>query len=465
MKNTILLFIFVIFLSSTLFSSSITRGPDVGEIYFIGPTVTGEGIYRSTDFGETATCMDSTLNTNIDFMSIAADLTPGVLYGYAMPENLYISYNYGEEGSWIFRNSDVSYKLSSGVTEGFLYNGFWQHSEEYGVNFITHSYNGYFGSSSCSEIDVEQNIGYIRSVLGDSIYFFISYDNFENLELQSQFNYFSENISFLTRGTETGELFSLGGFNSELRFSNNFGQSWEFISNLITYSSFTGGMQTGEFYVLANYTQLMGEIKHTYIYHSLDYGENFTVYHPFSHGPEPYYANFEAEPTTGVAPLNVQFTDLSSGEDIQTWEWDFQNDGIVDSYEQNPEYTYQDTGNYSVKLKIYYGPLEDGYIKSNYIHVTNTNAVENNELEIFDFEMSNYPNPFNPITAISYRLQSNTKNAIIEIYNLKGQLVDKIPVSNEQSIVNWSAEGYSSAIYLYKFNIENSPVMKMLLLK
>ncbi len=475
MKKISLFILVVIFLSTNAFADrSITRGPDIGEIYYIGPTATGEGIYRSTDFGQTATCMDSTLNTNIYFMSIAADLNPGVLYGFAMPENLYISYNYGQQDSWIFRNSNISYRLTSGKTEGYIYNGKAKHSEDFGINFINHTCQGYFGDQEASEIDVQDDVGYaLVSEYGvlDSLWLLISYDDFESLEIQHCFNWYSVFDYSLTRAYEAGELYLMksahygdGSMVRELWFSNNFGENWVFKNHLLS-NLMVGGRQSGELYILATYTQLMGEIKHTYIYHSSDYGETFTVYHPLSHGPEPYYANFEAEPTTGTAPLTVQFIDLSSGADIQNWEWDFNNDGVIDSYEQNPEYTYQDTGYYSVKLKIYYGPLEDGYIKSNYIHVTNGNAVENNELEIIDFELSNYPNPFNPITAISYRLPSNTKNAIIEIYNLKGQLLDEIPVSNQQAVVNWNAEDHSSGIYLYKLNIENTPIKKMILLK
>ena len=48
--------------------------------------------------------------------------------------------------------------------------------------------------------------------------------------------------------------------------------------------------ETGELYVLTDYRKLMGEIAHIYIYQSLDYGETFTVYHPFSYGEEPYYS-------------------------------------------------------------------------------------------------------------------------------------------------------------------------------
>lgn len=65
-------------------------------------------------------------------------------------------------------------------------------------------------------------------------------------------------------------------------------------------------------------------------------------------GPE---AAFSATPRTGYPPLDVQFTDESTGE-IETWEWDFDSDGTVDSTEQNPQFTYDETGNYTVSLKV-----------------------------------------------------------------------------------------------------------------
>ena len=49
-------------------------------------------------------------------------------------------------------------------------------------------------------------------------------------------------------------------------------------------------------------------------------------------------ANFTADPVQGVAPLDVRFTDTSSGSGI-TYAWDFENDGTVDSTEQNPPAT------------------------------------------------------------------------------------------------------------------------------
>ena len=50
-------------------------------------------------------------------------------------------------------------------------------------------------------------------------------------------------------------------------------------------------------------------------------------------------ADFSATPTSGTVPLNVQFTDLSTGNPT-SWGWDFDNDGVIESTSQNPSYTY-----------------------------------------------------------------------------------------------------------------------------
>jgi PKD repeat protein len=68
-------------------------------------------------------------------------------------------------------------------------------------------------------------------------------------------------------------------------------------------------------------------------------------------GPVKPTANFTGAPTTGTAPLNVQFTDTSTGAP-DTWAWDFQNDGTTDSIQQSPQFTYTSPGTYSVKLTV-----------------------------------------------------------------------------------------------------------------
>ena len=60
-------------------------------------------------------------------------------------------------------------------------------------------------------------------------------------------------------------------------------------------------------------------------------------------------ANFTANPVCGTLPLNVTFTDLSTGYPTQ-WHWDF-GDGI-NSTIQNPAHLYDVEGNYSVNLTV-----------------------------------------------------------------------------------------------------------------
>jgi len=62
-------------------------------------------------------------------------------------------------------------------------------------------------------------------------------------------------------------------------------------------------------------------------------------------------AEFSVDTVSGTTPLTVTFTDISIG-NIETWEWDFDNDGNIDSYDQNPIWTYVVPGTYSVKLAI-----------------------------------------------------------------------------------------------------------------
>jgi len=59
-------------------------------------------------------------------------------------------------------------------------------------------------------------------------------------------------------------------------------------------------------------------------------------------------ASFSATPTSGTAPLAVQFTDTSAGAPT-SWSWDF-GDGSPTSTAQNPSHTYTAAGTYTVTL-------------------------------------------------------------------------------------------------------------------
>ncbi len=112
-----------------------------------------------------------------------------------------------------------------------------------------------------------------------------------------------------------------------------------------------------------------------------DYSENITI---ISNDPENSVidmpvtlvvtgtiADFTADVTEGFGPLTVNFSDQSSSANsIMMWQWDFENDGTIDSYEQNPSWTYTTEGNYSVKLIVESETGADSLIKENYISVT-----------------------------------------------------------------------------------------------
>jgi uncharacterized protein (TIGR02145 family) len=84
-------------------------------------------------------------------------------------------------------------------------------------------------------------------------------------------------------------------------------------------------------------------------------------------------ADFSADQTIVMAGNPIQFTDLSTGNPT-SWEWDFENDGTIDSYEQNPEWTYSEIGMYSVSLTVSDGTNEDTELKEDYISVIEAQA-------------------------------------------------------------------------------------------
>jgi PKD repeat protein len=78
--------------------------------------------------------------------------------------------------------------------------------------------------------------------------------------------------------------------------------------------------------------------------------------------------DFEAAPRLGQAPLTVKFNDLSSGNTVHTWSWDFGDRG--NSTEQNPEHTYTVSGTYDVTLTATDLDGTKSLTKTAYIEVT-----------------------------------------------------------------------------------------------
>lgn len=95
------------------------------------------------------------------------------------------------------------------------------------------------------------------------------------------------------------------------------------------------------------------------------------------------------------------------------------------------------------------------------------NSTDNYELSITNYELSNYPNPFNNTTTISFQLSSEQNEQIsLEIYNIKGQKVfSKMNLPSVGS-VSWNCEAQTSGIYLIKIsNSKQKYVKKITYLK
>ena len=84
-------------------------------------------------------------------------------------------------------------------------------------------------------------------------------------------------------------------------------------------------------------------------------------------------ANFSASPTSGCAPLLVNFTDSSTGNPT-SWRWDLGNGTI--SFLRNPSVTYFNPGQYTIKLVISNQSGADSITKTQYINIYNSPNVE-----------------------------------------------------------------------------------------
>jgi len=105
--------------------------------------------------------------------------------------------------------------------------------------------------------------------------------------------------------------------------------------------------------------------------------------------PDSLSADFSTDTLTGLAPLSVSFTDQSSG-NPSSWMWDFDNDGTVDSTQQNPIHQYAQRGIYSVSLTVSNGTDESTELKTDYISVLHkrTDCNKDDAIDTLDIQFS-----------------------------------------------------------------------------
>ncbi len=103
---------------------------------------------------------------------------------------------------------------------------------------------------------------------------------------------------------------------------------------------------------------------------SVRMNEQMALYRPTMYGGTVVTgptAAFAGAPTSGVYPLDVQFTDQSTGTPT-SWSWTFGDGGTATS--QNPAHTYTAAGSYDVSLTVANADGSDTLTKSGYIVVS-----------------------------------------------------------------------------------------------
>ncbi|MDD3875754.1 MAG: fibronectin type III domain-containing protein [Bacteroidales bacterium] len=170
-------------------------------------------------------------------------------------------------------------------------------------------------------------------------------------------------------------------------------------------------------------------------------------------------ADFTADVTSGISPLTVHFTDLSTNYP-SGWEWDFDNNGVTESYEQDPIFTFNSPGLYSVKLITFYGAPFQSTIKNNYINILTT-GINFPIIPNVQF----YPNPFSDKVTFSIPVECGKNQVSVIIYDSRGIMLENIneTLSESDNIITWDAGQLRAAVYFAHVCWgENSQVLKLI---
>jgi len=164
--------------------------------------------------------------------------------------------------------------------------------------------------------------------------------------------------------------------------------------------------------------------------------------------PDPI-ADFEANPTTGIDPLIVTFTDKSQY--AQTWSWDF-GDNLT-SNAQNPQHTFT-KGTYTITLLVTNSSGNDSEIKENLIVVEPNSIIENT-----DFNLKVYPNPAHNQISVEL-INENFKKVNFKLYDTNGKLIKNIiPELSSTIRKQININELKSGNYILKVVIDNSIIV------
>lgn len=325
------------------------------------------------------------------------------------------------------------------ATPGVLYNYGWNElwvSYNYGENWAfveNYAYSGFYTSGSIAE-EMFKNGTDVAGTLYYSDDYGIS------------FTKKNEDIKFLLEvGIMNGELYGRGGLPGvgyNLYFSTNYGETFTSkpIDSAVAFWQVSGyypqisrGTEPGELYLVSWWPDY-----HYKIFHSVDTGYTWT----------------------------------------EMYESDY-----IDVYSWRLKYTAgREPGSFYVLRNTPAPPLDHiwlyidyssdyGETFTTYFHDLDSTIVSVNSLMDRNFKLTNHPNPFSVHTSFRFSLPDAISNAILNIYDLKGNLIRQFDINGKQLQVwdgsDQSGNKVNSGLYLYQIQSDKSysSVHKLLFIK
>jgi PKD repeat protein len=172
------------------------------------------------------------------------------------------------------------------------------------------------------------------------------------------------------------------------------------------------------------------------------------------HAPTPD-PQFTASPTSGDAPLEVVFTNLSV--DADSYSWDFGDD--TGSTEENPTHTYVNPGFYTVSLTASDDVQQVTETKENFIEVgeNSINVIEQSSFTI-------YPNPGDGIFTIKGTSKYAESTIRVVVRDQNGRVLKTLN-HNASSDTKVDLSHLKSGIYYLAFHINDEVHMNKLIIK
>jgi PKD repeat protein len=159
-------------------------------------------------------------------------------------------------------------------------------------------------------------------------------------------------------------------------------------------------------------------------------------------------AGYTFSPDSAFAPITVNFTDTSSsvGGNIVNWQWNF-GDGSYGTG-PTPSHEYNTAGTYQVTLVV---TNNTGCVDT--VVDTVTVLLVTSICDINNVSFSIYPNPVTNNLTIE-----SSQQAIIEIFNIQGQLIENLAASSRKTIIDIS--DFPNGVYVMEMKTDKGIAVK-----